>query len=232
MDAMVPRSAPASIDTFNLFSDRSRSKNLSPLAEHANAVDSVFDRSPTEKAPDASPPPLMDAPNQQKKETDSSLRPMSKHIWTPSTGTRLTAMEVAQALSESPIEEGKAEQSNGLPAVTHETATSVSLPRSKNVPIPQTQVEKRRSNYEKYSAIILPPLKEEATPTPSPAGTLKTASVILLDDNVPFSVSEENQAPERLGGPVSQGTETNLIQIPYKGKPLSENGFLVNRTFL
>ena len=34
-------------------------------------------------------------------------------------------------------------------------------------------LEKRKSSYEKYSAFIMPPLAEERTPVPSPAGTLK-----------------------------------------------------------
>ena len=59
----------------------------------------------------------------------------------------------------------------------------------------QLQAEKRRSSYEKYSAIILPSLKEEATPAPSPAGTLARAQpgdnaialeeiVALIDERV------------------------------------------------
>lgn len=34
------------------------------------------------------------------------------------------------------------------------------------------QAEKRKSSYERYSAITLPPLPEETTPTPTPAGSL------------------------------------------------------------
>ncbi|RDX50089.1 hypothetical protein OH76DRAFT_481347 [Lentinus brumalis] len=34
-------------------------------------------------------------------------------------------------------------------------------------------LEKRKSSYEKYSAFIMPPVAEERTPVPSPAGTLK-----------------------------------------------------------
>jgi hypothetical protein len=49
-----------------------------------------------------------------------------------------------------------------LSIATRKNATSVS------------QAEKRKSSYEKYSAIILPPLQEEMTPAPSPAGTLSS----------------------------------------------------------
>jgi hypothetical protein len=37
-------------------------------------------------------------------------------------------------------------------------------------------IEKRKSSQEKYSAMMLPPLKEESTPTASPAGTLSHAT--------------------------------------------------------
>lgn len=45
----------------------------------------------------------------------------------------------------------------------------------------QMQAEKRKSSYEKYSAIILPPLKEEATPAPTPEGTLNRTSTTSTD---------------------------------------------------
>lgn len=150
------------------------------------------------------------------------MLPPFKHVWIPSTGTRLTAMEVAQALSESPREEGKQDLSSASPAIGPEAVTSVSIPRPRLSPLPQTQAEKRRSNYEKYSAITLPPLKEEATPTPSPAGTLKSASVVLHENNTPFYVSEENQAPEHIDEPAPQETMMEVIHLPHNGKFLAK----------
>ncbi len=131
-------------------------------------------------------------------------------------------MEVAQALSESPREEGKQDLSSASPAIGPEAVTSMSIPRPRLSPLPQTQAEKRRSNYEKYSAITLPPLKEEATPTPSPAGTLKSASVVLHENNTPFYVSEENQAPEHVDEPAPQETTMAVIHLPHNGKFLAK----------
>ncbi len=48
-------------------------------------------------------------------------------------------------------------------------ASGTSRPNAISAP----PLEKRKSSYEKYSAFIMPPLAEERTPVPSPAGTLK-----------------------------------------------------------
>ena len=187
------------------------------MANHSTPVHSPFNGLPEEKEPEIAGPslPPLTVATQQTKEREGSLLPPFKHVWIPSTGTRLTAMEVAQALSESPREEGKQDLSSASPATGPEAVTSASRPRLS--PLPQIQAEKRRSNYEKYSAITLPPLKEEATPTPSPVGTLKRAPVVLLEDNTSY-VSEKNQAPEQVDKPARQEMRMEIIHLPYNGK--------------
>ncbi|KAG5648543.1 hypothetical protein DXG03_003154 [Asterophora parasitica] len=82
----------------------------------------------------------------------------------PSTGNRPTVMEVAEALSDS---KGSSEEPQAIPG-----SQAVAPNRPRNLAPSPAHTEKRKSSYEKYSSIILPPLKEEATPTPTPAGTL------------------------------------------------------------
>lgn len=98
------------------------------------------------------------------------LSPNSKHSRIPSSGKRATVMDVAQALHEQSSKQG-------LDTVD-EIRTNSNPPA---IPKPRPALpfaangEKRKSSYEKYSSIILPPLKEETTPVPSPAGTLSRA---------------------------------------------------------
>ncbi|KAG8706161.1 hypothetical protein FRC08_001238 [Ceratobasidium sp. 394] len=88
-----------------------------------------------------------------------------RHTRTPSTGNRATVMEVAQAMMEKQEE------------LAVEERVVVSKPRLSPGP-PSPSGERRRSSFERYSAITLPTLAEEKTPAPSPAATLaKRASL-------------------------------------------------------
>jgi hypothetical protein len=109
-------------------------------------------------------------------------RPSSpgRHTRIPSTGNRATVMDVALALSnhQPPNPAPVAADSPLAIAIVEEpspTPAQSSTARPRNMTTPAAQAERRKSSYEKYSAITLPPLKEEATPTPSPAGTLMRA---------------------------------------------------------
>ena len=74
-------------------------------------------------------------------------------------------------------------------------------PRERNGAPSPARMEQRRSSYEKYSAFIMPPLKEETTPVQSPAGTLARGSVKL---NVkPLDVMPEELVPEVTAAPKS-----------------------------
>jgi hypothetical protein len=105
---------------------------------------------------------------------------------TPSTGSRPTVMEVAQALKNQAEKVPFSPIGDEIGSTSNETSEIPSNPRGS---LSQMQAEKRRSTYERYSAIILPPLKEEETPTPTPAGTLNLKNVQLI--NVKTSVPEE-----------------------------------------
>lgn len=96
----------------------------------------------------------------------------SKHNRIPSTGNRATVMDVAQALSEHSAVAGRLDVSP-TSIVLDPASTSVMEPMKSRSTIP---AEKRKSSYERYSATVLPPLKEEATPTSSPSGTLSGTS--------------------------------------------------------
>ncbi|KAJ7188111.1 hypothetical protein C8R46DRAFT_1023578 [Mycena filopes] len=82
---------------------------------------------------------------------------------------RPTAMDVAQALADLP----SAPSPSSEPPVDDQPSE---LPpaRLRNMMPPGTQAEKRKSSYERYS-MFLPPLKEEATPDPTPVSTLTRA---------------------------------------------------------
>jgi hypothetical protein len=89
-----------------------------------------------------------------------------RHPRIPSTGNRATIIDVAQVLSiQSPEPESASEAQpwSSMPAAANQL---------RNLIPSAVHMEKRKSNQEKYSAIMLPSLKEETTPTDSPAGTL------------------------------------------------------------
>lgn len=101
-----------------------------------------------------------------------------RHPRIPNTGKRATAMDVASALStQSPESEpvGEASPPSSRPA-------PASQPRSLSSSAVHT--EKRKSNQEKYSATILPSLKEETTPTTSPATPSRVSTQQELASNV------------------------------------------------
>ncbi|KAG6842159.1 hypothetical protein C0991_001652 [Blastosporella zonata] len=86
----------------------------------------------------------------------------------PNPCNRPTVMDVAEALNQSDQISAYVEVS--ISSVESAQPVPASPPRSLDSSLRNT--EKRRSSYEKYSSIILPPLKEEPTPSPTPTGTL------------------------------------------------------------
>ena len=133
---------------------------------------------------------------QEDKPDRSPSTPLSprNHTRIPSTGNRATVMDVAHAWNEQRValpyaiadsETAAAHQEeisqDESPAAIEKLAEAMPQPR-KMIPM---QVEQRKSSYEKYSAVILPPLLEEKTPASSPASTL------------PRNITQEQ--PEHLG---------------------------------
>ena len=64
------------------------------------------------------------------------------------------------------------------PVVSQLPASQSSIPQARPRPAnPNNNVERRRSKtYDRYSAIMMPPLKEEKTPIASPEGSMKVAA--------------------------------------------------------
>ncbi|KAJ8462145.1 hypothetical protein ONZ45_g18040 [Pleurotus djamor] len=86
-------------------------------------------------------------------------------------------MDVAQVFNEhspaplatSPVDVKPATEESKPPPSTPQVA--VATPRH-SINLPPASAEKRKSSYERYSGIAMPPLTEEATPTSTPVGTL------------------------------------------------------------
>lgn len=90
----------------------------------------------------------------------------------PSTGSRATVMEVAQALNEHAASTNAAKVTTQSHSVVEERMAAekeeTRSPVLRQTLSPGTS-EKRKSSYDSF--VTLPPLKEEATPAPSPANT-------------------------------------------------------------
>lgn len=87
--------------------------------------------------------------------------------------------------------------------------------------------EKRRPQFEsRHSVMTLPPLKEEATPTPTPVGTMKSPSGSVRQENT-FDVKEfskelsttESHAPKTETAPPKQ-PERDLVHVDIDDGPL------------
>ncbi|KAH7915180.1 hypothetical protein BJ138DRAFT_1142208 [Hygrophoropsis aurantiaca] len=152
-----------------------------------------------------------------------------RHHRIPSTGNRALVMDVAQALSQhQSSDEDIPSPPNLDPASPTVPPPSFDPPvRLRNAPsIPvNAQSDKRKSSYERYSAIVMPPLKEERTPLPTPAGTL-TRSVapeaiqILLGST---DISESPMGSMRAEPPAVKtqpDQEREMVHIDYVDEPL------------
>ncbi|KAK0454925.1 hypothetical protein EV421DRAFT_1699786 [Armillaria borealis] len=133
----------------------------------------------------------------------------SRHSRIPISGNRATVMDVAQAFNESTSVTGSEIPAPPL-AEINERSSSIGHPRLSPQPI--SPAEKRRSSYERYSAIAMPPLKEEATPTSSPVGTLSRGIVEVIG-SVDARVSNENTS--RLND-----IPSDIVQLDYTDEPL------------
>lgn len=129
-----------------------------------------------------------------------------RHTRIPSTGNRATVMDVAWALHEHekhvkrmsgdlsdatlPTEKPQVSSPKEAPKETEvEEGSALDVkamiaswgPRNDSSQS-ASQVEKRKSSYEKYSAFVLPPVTEEKTPLQSPAGTLHHVSQVTIPE--------------------------------------------------
>lgn len=128
-----------------------------------------------------------------------------RHTRTPSTGNRATVMEVAQTMLE--------KQDELSPVALDESP--ISKPRlSPGSPSPHTNSamarERRRSSYERYSAIMMPPLREEKTPVPTPAGTLSRSQEL----NVPTPAPAPAKASPKMSPKMSPKPSPKMSPQP------------------
>lgn len=108
------------------------------------------------------------------KDRDKEGQVPTRHTRIPSTGNRALVMDVAQALSEAAQQQGREREDKDKEATVVSGPTVASMPARQ---VPSTGLggpagEKRKSSYERYSAIAMPPLAEERTPAATPANTL------------------------------------------------------------
>lgn len=106
------------------------------------------------------------------------LVPISPRSRIPSTGNRATVMDVAKVLktqSPEPEPDPKTQPRSLMFAAANQPRNLIPSP---------VHMERRKSNQEKYSAIILPSLKEDTTPTTLPATLSHPISIIHEQKNI------------------------------------------------
>ncbi|KAH6913911.1 hypothetical protein BKA70DRAFT_1096251 [Coprinopsis sp. MPI-PUGE-AT-0042] len=148
------------------------------------------------KEPSARPqtPETRTSPPSTSGQTEKAHVPSSpRHNRIPSTGKRATVMEVAQALQEHSVEEEEEvpppkPASPEIPAKEEEPEPPAPQARLRPLPSPGN-ADKRKSSFERYSMIALPPLKEEATPTPTPVGTLTRSQEFVRPTEQDLSIA-------------------------------------------
>ncbi|KAI0823308.1 hypothetical protein BC628DRAFT_524655 [Trametes gibbosa] len=181
----------------------------------------------------------------------------ARHTRIPSTGNRATVMDVAQAFSEvlqstsplsvSPIEtkppqptpstESKpvapkddaqeGEESWEPPSVKNVVANWGPRSNGASPTLTPPAMERRRSSYDKYSAFVLPPLKEEKTPVSSPAGTLArgaSPAVEPVKEEFALPTAEEETAADVVVAvepvEVKPQPRDELIRLVHTDEPL------------
>ncbi|CDO74347.1 hypothetical protein BN946_scf184645.g3 [Trametes cinnabarina] len=140
-------------------------------------------------------------------QSSSQKPPVSpaKHIRIPSTGNRATVMDVAQVFQEvlqstSPTSTSPIERKPPSPPPAVDAARPSEVAAKDEQEENPPAMERRRSSYDKYSAFVLPPLAEEKTPVPSPAGTLArgaAAPVMVADGAEDLSASRKMDVQDK-----------------------------------
>ncbi|KZT27958.1 hypothetical protein NEOLEDRAFT_1129845 [Neolentinus lepideus HHB14362 ss-1] len=162
---------------------------------------------PAQQKEERSAVPLPSTPAQQKEERPPVVtRP--KHARIPSTGNRATVMDVAQVFNEVRSRESSVSPAPISPSVPEPEPEPEQLPEPEpkpapiprlSRPLPAPPLQNRRTSYDKYSALMMPPLEEERTPAPSPAGSLARKAVAPQEDGEPSPtlVAEELKSVEK-----------------------------------
>ncbi|KAJ7901960.1 hypothetical protein B0H14DRAFT_2669273 [Mycena olivaceomarginata] len=128
------------------------------------------------------------------------------HSRLPSAG-RPTVMDMAQALADPPR---KLSPTPPAPPPVDDEPAELPAARPRNVPSAPSQ--NRRSSYDRYS-MVLPPLKEEATPDPTPVSTLTRAvGNAFAQPDFDLEVIEEIPKPKK--------AEEEIIRFTHADDPL------------
>ncbi|KAJ8468524.1 hypothetical protein ONZ51_g9590 [Trametes cubensis] len=142
-------------------------------------------------------------------------------------------VQVPSASEATPKDKDEEEESWEPPSVKNMIANWG--PRSNGAPaaLSAPALERRKSSYEKYSAFVMPPLAEEKTPVPSPAGTLARGTApISVDVNETEVTKDEEKAETKEmekahdvtvaieAVEVKADTRPELIHLAFNDEPL------------
>ncbi|KAK7005621.1 hypothetical protein R3P38DRAFT_3038596 [Favolaschia claudopus] len=128
----------------------------------------------------------------------------------PSSAGRPTVMDMAQALADPPRKLSPTPPPPPPPVEDEPAELPAARPRAV---IPNTSSQNRRSSYDRYS-FVLPPLKEEATPDPTPVSTLTRAV------GNSFAQPDFDFVSSKLNGHAEEPSMDELIQITHADDPL------------
>lgn len=188
-----------------------------------------------------SPPPTPPLVVRTESSTPSRPPQSPRHSRIPSTGSRPTVMDVAQAFSAAAASSGNSPASPVLtsprspPPMQTQRAQAPQEPQmratmydperdpggwgepdtnERTITPAMLKAERRRSNYEKYANFVLPVLKEEKTPAPSPVQTLKekdiagsAVAVEIVDENAKEALDSEKSVEELIADTEASGEE-------------------------
>uniref|UniRef100_D8QC06 Gelsolin-like domain-containing protein n=1 Tax=Schizophyllum commune (strain H4-8 / FGSC 9210) TaxID=578458 RepID=D8QC06_SCHCM len=168
-------------------------------AEIPKSMDIPETTSPKPQSPEPRSPVTFPTSSTSPEPSRSPAPGQHRHTRIPSTGNRATVMDLAQVFNEqkerkqeeAPKEEPKQPSPPSLVVEPPKVDSPLASPTSPKQDVsPESTsprmrhahagvAEKRRSQYEaarQSSVMTLPPLKEEATPAPTPVGTMKSPS--------------------------------------------------------
>ncbi|KAG9316307.1 hypothetical protein JVU11DRAFT_2338 [Chiua virens] len=149
----------------------------------------------------------------------------TRHTRIPSTGNRALVMEVAQALTEAAQQQDKEKEKDEKEKdkVIAGGASLAARGSTATCQVPSTGLgglpgEKRKSSYERYSAIAMPPLAEERTPAVTPAHTMSrnVGQSVISDriiDESPLSSLRVEAAGDNEQRPSSVSSKVHIDHV-------------------
>ncbi|KAI0051805.1 hypothetical protein FA95DRAFT_1675587 [Auriscalpium vulgare] len=206
---------------------------------HAAVIAVKPDHTPTPPAPSAIalPKPALDGlagarplPGFTAPAGPEPPRTPRRHSRIPSTGNRALVMDVAQVMQEQHLLSTTPEPVS--PSPRDEAPTPVPTPppppvdeddvRPQSSTSPAIANDRRKSSHEKYSAFVLPALKEEKTPVSSPAPTIARAAATPAVSALQPARNLSTEQVENAGSlepPPTQHSD-DLLEIPHEDEAL------------